>query len=47
MEIVAQTTKAEIRMNQERVEAEISITRLEFQTHLKQVRPGTVRGRET
>jgi hypothetical protein len=36
-QVEAQTMKAEIRMNQERMEAEIAVTRRKFQTQLKEV----------
>jgi hypothetical protein len=39
--------KAEIRINQERVEVKIEATRLEFQTQLKGVEAGTERRRGT
>jgi hypothetical protein len=43
----ARIMKAEMRINQERVEAKIEATRLEFQTQLKGVEAGTERRRGT
>jgi hypothetical protein len=44
-QVEAQTMKAEIRANQERLEAKIKATRCEFQTQLKEVEAWAKRGR--
>jgi hypothetical protein len=45
--VEAQKTKSEIMINQERMEANIEATRLEFQTRLKEVRGQGEHGRGT
>jgi hypothetical protein len=48
LQVEAQTTKAEIRINQERVAAKIEVTRHDFQTQLKEeVQARTERGKGT
>jgi hypothetical protein len=47
LQVKTQALKAEIRMNQERVEAEIAATHHEFQTQLKEVEAEAKHGRGT
>jgi hypothetical protein len=44
-QVKAQTIKAEIKINQERMEAKIEAARREFQTRLKEVKAGAEWGR--